>query len=277
MKSVIFLALFISISSTYGSDNDCILIHLNNSNMLEPFFGTLIPNSAENCENVIKKNKEIFNRDLMTSLKAEDDQNCILGKFDDFKIHDLYLKGRIYYDYKKTAISNFTNEVSLTTSDLMTIIKGICTARNKFGAEFDSSIQTRETLKDRTANGPFQECMKKYFFEKQILNAEEFNVDVSKINAVDCEEIIDELESPTVLDTDPSALFYGLPSLKSQKCIHENIEREKIVLKMSSFGVALFMELNDELIRKLRERYIDVSTNNLTFMLKCLEEILYVK
>lgn len=253
------------------------MTHLNNLNMLEPFFGRVPREYANNCAEIVEANKEAFDHDIMARLKAEDDQNCILENFNNFKIHNLYLKGKMYFDFRKTSIKNFTKEASETTSDVLKTIQKICTAAEKFGEEFDKSIEESKKLKEKATNQPIQECLKKYFFEKNILSAEEFKVNVTAINAEDCDEVIEELDSPPTFDTDPTSLFYALPSNKVQKCINNNIEGDNILLKLTSFGVALYMDLDDELTDKLRERYIDINTTNLRFLLKCLEEILIIK
>lgn len=245
--------------------------------MLEPFFGRVPREYADNCAEVVRKNKENFDRDIMARLNAEDNQNCILENFNSYKIHNLYLKGKTYFDFRKTSIQNFTKEASETTSDVLKTIRKICTATEKFGEEFDKSIEESRKFKKIATNQPVQECLKKYFFEKNILSAEEFKVNVSTINADDCDEIIEELDSPPSFDPDPFSLFYGLPSHKVQNCINDNIERDNILLKLTSFGVALYMDLDDELINKLRMRYIEINTTNLRFLLKCLEEILFNK
>jgi hypothetical protein len=116
--------------------------------------------------------------------------------------------------------------------------------------------------------------LKKYFFDKKFLDAKEFGIDATKIKAINCEEIFAELESPAPHDIDPNGLIYGLPSYRSQKCFFEKLENENYLLKLASFGVALYMDLSEDLVEKLRTRFIEMRVLNLKFLLECLKNVM---
>lgn len=279
MKSVvIFILLIASLSSTYGASDDCFLIYLNNLNMLEPFFGDIPREYPENmnCQNVIRKSKEDFEVDIFARLTAEDNQNCIIDNINRYGIHNLFLKGKIYYEHQKTAVKNFTKEVLETTHDALKAIKEICTADKVYGMDFDKSLKGRKKLRPTSTNSLMQKCMKKYFFGKNILNAEEFGIDVSTLDDMNCELIFDALDAPSPLPIDPNSLFYGLPTLRSQECINDKMQRDNYILKASSFGVAFYMDLSEELIAKLRERFIQTNVTNTKNLLECLEKVAFV-
>lgn len=246
--------------------------------MLEPFFGEISRRfpANKNCESAIKRSKDDFERDIMARLAAHDDQNCILDNFNRYKIHNLFMKGKIYYEHNKTAIKNFTNEAFESTTDLLRDIKKICAASDIYGKEFDESLKSREVSRPSATNQPTQNCLKKYFFEKKFLDSSEFGVDISSIDAIDCEEIWAEFNEFSPYDLDPVALVYGLPTISSQQCFYKKLESENQLMKLASFGVALLNDLNDELIKKLRGRFIETSANNQKFLFECLEKVLIV-
>jgi hypothetical protein len=277
MRCFEFFTLIISLSiTTSDASDDCLVIYLNDLKILEPFFGE-IPQEyprSKNCQNIIGKSQENFNKNIISQLSHEDDQNCIIENFNRYKIHNLYLKGKIYYEHHKTAIKNFTRDASESTADILREIKGICTADKIYGMEFNNSLKGREKV---TKNSSIQNCLQKYFFERKILAPNEFGVDATKIKVNNfCEEIFTELESPAPHDIDPNALIYGLPSHRSQKCFFEKLEIENYLLKIASFGVALNMDLTENLIEKLRRRFIETRVLNFKFLLQCLEKVLII-
>lgn len=275
-RMVILASIIYLLNITNGSSDNCLVIYLNKLNLLDPFFGDIPKEYPNYCDSVIKTRKDTFDRDIFARLTAEDDQSCIIEKFNRYKIHNLFLKGKIYVEYRKTAIKNFTKEASESTADILQQIKQICTADKLFGMEFNNSLKHREKSRPAAKNLPIQNCLKKYFFEKKILDATEFEVDVSSIDATDCEEIYNELESAAPDDIEPNSLVYGLPSFRSQKCFFDKLQSENHLLRMASFGVALYMDLNTELIEKLRTRFIETRKLNLTFLLECLEKVMIV-
>jgi hypothetical protein len=261
-------------ASDSNEEKTCIASYLKSMDMLESGFD--VSNYSTECDGIVDKRKMDFEKDIMVRLTAEDDQRCILRLFNDYKINLLYLKGLTYFNYNKTLASNYYVETSETTGDILNAVKSVCGADEKYGIEFDHSFVSRDEAKRNAKNAHFQECLKKYFFENKILDASEFHVNVDELNESNCEEIVEEIESSVNIDVDDSALFYGLSSMKSQTCVNGRIRDEKVLQKITSFGVTVLLDLNETQINSLRIKYIDVMSKNVKILLECLSTLLNI-
>lgn len=280
MSRLFFYVLFIKIAfSTVSSDNhlsekECIASYLKDLKMLEASFE--VPNFQNDCSEFVNKRKMEYKRDIMERLSPKDNQECVFKLIDEYKIQLLYMKGLTFFNYNMTSASDYFSETSESTTDLLNAVKAVCVAAQKYGNEYDNSMEARQKKKETAVNSHFQECMKKFFFENGILNAVEYGINVEQLNATDCEEIATELENSSGLeDIDQTTLIYGISSIKSQICVNQKIKDQKVLQKIASFAVVLLLDLNDSQILGLRSQYIDIMTRNVKFLLECLSEILF--
>lgn len=252
------------------STTQCIIDYLKTANQTSAGLQT-----NEKCDKIIKSFDDAYERDIWARLKAADNQTCIIKLFRDYKIFELFLKGFSSHSLNLTKVSDFKAEARETTTDILKAVQASCTAEERFGKMFDESV---ESLRDDTGSivdSSSQSCIKKYYFEKGILDAAEFNVDASKINATDCDDIAQELDNSlsNTVAVDESLTFYGLPSASVQRCSNERFVEQKVLLKLASFEVAVKLGLSPLQVRKLRSDYITWMAANVRFLLECLSEL----
>lgn len=283
MKFLILIKLFLVINGVTSeqlenvSATQCIVKYLANISAINSTSSsTVVADSEEKCDKIIKTFDEAYEKDIVARLKAEDDQTCILKLFRDYKIFELFLKGFASHSLNITRVSDFNAEAKETTSDILKAVQAICTAHERYGKMFNDSLESLRNSNEAIVDSSTQLCIKKYYFENRILDPVAYKVDVSEINATDCDLVVMELDksSSNTIEVDESLTFYGLPSAAVQRCSNEKFVDQKVLLKLASFEVAVKLGLTKDQTNKLRSDYVTWMTANVRFLLECLEKLL---
>jgi hypothetical protein len=228
----------------------------------------------EFCKKVVTSFSKEFKKDIIAQLDPNDNKNCIIALFNEYNIASIYLKGFVYSALNVTRVLNFEQESKETTSDVIHAARTICTARQRYGKVFNESLENKDAL--GLHDSSTQECIKKYYFDKKIILPEDFGIDVATIKEKDCEEIYKELGDSALNSPDvvASSTFYGLPSSQAQECSNKKFVEGNILLKISSFDIAIRFDLNEDQRLKLLDDYIVTMTSNIRFLLECLQKLL---
>lgn len=233
---------------------------------------------ADKCDKILRDYAADFRNDIISRLKAEDDQTCILRIFDAHNITALYLKGLAQHlRLNKLNQSAYEDDVDESKHALLNAAKVLCTADNKYSEDFNeyfrsSHIRTR----NKTSESSHTElCAKKYFIESKIIDVNEYNIDVPSINASSCAEAVAELNEAFQVNEEDPALntFFGLSAVDAQKCTNEKFAEEKIFQKLYSFQIIIKFDLTPEQVDQLRLKYIKWMTSSIRFLLECVKEI----
>lgn len=226
------------------------------------------------CDKLFKNFTTDFTNDMKNRLNAEDNQTCILNTLDQYNITALYLRGLIKHLYNHSPNNDvYEDDVDESQTALLTAVKVLCTADSKYGEAFDehfSSVQKKD------ASSHSDLCRKKYFFDKKIIDAAEYNIDPTLINATNCNEVIADLEETFDIPDDPNDqmnTFFGLPAVKAYECTKRKFAEEKVLQNLYSFQIIENFELTKEQINQLRSKFIDWTTSGVRFLMSCVNEI----
>lgn len=248
------------------SDGDCLSNYFSNEIQMASLEDT------QTCDRVIGKYVSKLTGDIMSRLKARDDQTCILNNFHDYKIADLYLKGLEYHLKKHTSQSQFDSAVAESTNLVLMYIRYLCGSDDLqnayfYGLFFDRNHRPGSGDEHRTL------CQKKYFVDHGIVDPVEFNIDTSTLNEKNCEKIIKKLEREFAYDNGPGYIF-GLSDEPSQDCAIHDLTAQKFKEKRASLQVIATFELTAAKIESLRLRYVDWMSKALKTTLRCYEKVL---
>jgi hypothetical protein len=117
---------------------------------------------------------------IRSQLAPKDHQTCIESLVIKYKLCDLYLKGLAYDSLKLTTVANFKREAAKTTKDVLNAAKALCTAADRYEKTFDEFYQQR--LDNNQSTYPAtNDCLKKFYFDKKIIDPTKFSIDVPKI------------------------------------------------------------------------------------------------
>lgn len=283
MESGRFLILILTsvsfgfVESFNSSKVQCIVEHLSDKNVSIPA-AILQTSRDEDCFEIVKSLSESFRLDIESQLHADDKKTCIVNLLLEHRISDIFLKGFVYFTMNLTQVINFETEASETTTDVLHAARVICSAHERYGKMFDESLASHRDRDNvqQIVDDSSQLCIKKYYFDRNIINPAEFDVDVTSINATECEEIVKALDesSSNGLDVAEGSLFYGLPSVDVQKCTNQKFIADRVLLKLTSFEVTMSFNLSEHQQTKLRSDYVEWMTANVRFLLGCLKELL---
>lgn len=228
------------------------------------------------CDKLIKNFTTEFTNDILYRLKAEDDQACILKTFDHYNISSLYLRGLIKHLYNHSPNNDdYENDVDESQTALLTAVKVLCTADSKYGEAFDAYFNSAQ--KQAASSSSHSDlCIRKYFFDKKIIDAAQYNINPLLINATNCGEVIVELEQSFDIPDDPNEkmnTFFGLPAAKAHECTKRKFAEEKILQNLYSFQIIENFELTQQQIKQLRSKFIEWTTSGVRFLMSCVNEI----
>lgn len=230
---------------------------------------------ANNCARLIDGYATEFRDDIIARLKASDDQTCILNTFDSYNVTDLYLKGvGQHLNNRKANQSAYDVDVGESKVALLNAAKVLCTADSKYSEDFDEYFQTSH--KQNTSEESHSElCIERYFFDHKIIDAVEYNFDLSTLTATDCDDVIKNLEENfTIEDEDEeSNTFFGLSAVKAQDCVTQKFSSDKVLQHLFSFQIIIKFDLTQEQVSRLRSKYIKWMTSSVRFLLECVKEI----
>lgn len=264
---ILFIALFaVGCVVCDISEGDCLSNYFSNEIQITSLEDT------QACDRVIGKYVNKLTGDIMTRLKARDDQTCILNNFHDYKIADLYLKGLEYHLNNHTSQSQFDYAVAESTNLVVMYIRYLCGSDDLLNTYFYGLFYNRNYRP-----GPGDEhrtlCQEKYFVDHGIIDPVEFNIDPSTLNVKNCEEIIKNLEREFAYDNG-SGYIFGLSDEPSQDCTIQDLTAQKFKQNRASLQVIATFELTAGKIERLRLRYVDWMSKALRTTLRCYEKVL---
>lgn len=230
---------------------------------------------ALKCNILIGNITTEFRKDIVALMTAEDDQKCILNVFDHYNITELFLKGLEHHlKSNEPNIDAYETDVDESTSALLKSAKVLCTADSTFRENFDEFFNM--SVKHPGADESNEDrCVKKYFIDSNLFDPSEYNVDVSSINANNCEEIVKGLEESFNMKDDDEAAntFYGLSAVKAFKCASDKYAEHKVVQNLYLLQVLVKLDLSQKQINNLRDNYVKWMTSSVRFLLECIKEI----
>lgn len=268
MKILLLICVFISFarSELSSSERKCIESRYRNDESL------MSRDDVELCGRLIMNLTTEFTKDVMERLRSEDDQTCILKHFGDYKINELYIRGLVQHLYSnKTNLDAYEDDVDESISALLSAVKVLCVSETKYGEDFEQSFK----FSKKTDLNSEDLCKRKYFFEKQIINPVEYNVEVPLITASDCANVFKELEESFVMldDEDKQNTFFGLPAAQAYRCSKSKFADAKILQNIYSLLVIQDFDISPQQTAKLRKRYTNWMTSGVRFLLECIKEI----
>ncbi|KAG5678135.1 hypothetical protein PVAND_007833 [Polypedilum vanderplanki] len=271
-KSVkfIFLVLFLIsnycyCSETENTNKDCLADYLKKNGILDSSFQSQpYTNSTELCDQFVIKLVSDFNSDLSRRIDNEnlmDHKTCIEENFDKFGIMKLYLKAVVFNLFGR--INNFKRKSAVTTNKLIMILDRLCDV-DIYGKEFDLIRGSESIVSNENIS-----CIQKTYFEANILNATDFNVDVSKINAENCSaDDFRDFPIPSVIDPH----YFGLPSNKVKKCYKKYFTKNQVSLRMATSVVFKNVDLSASQVESIRKKYNLWMTENQNAIFSCINK-----
>ena len=116
---------------------------------------------------------------------------------------------------------------------------------DNFGKEFDLIRGSIITPDENIA------CIQKIYFESDIINLNEFKVDLSKLKMPNCSADPHEFTIPPYIHRD----YFGLPAQKVKRCYKNYFIKKQVNLKMATTIVFKNIDLSPEQIAFLRNKY----------------------
>ncbi|CRL04348.1 CLUMA_CG017441, isoform A [Clunio marinus] len=258
---LIFLFHFVCDVSASVSENEvkCIKSYLNHEK-----------SSSQNdyCSEVILSHEQKF-RDLQRPSVT----SCIFSTFIEYEVFHLYLKGFFYHqsasDKNQT---KYEKEVDETIRFLTKKAKQLCVADNKYKEEFDSIYDNR---KPSLNNSIDEICARKYFIDKNILQAKDFGFDVSSMNITICDlfyySVYEKLFERDYEEHDDS-LFFGMSPSSIHHCITKKFRERKLSPKLYAVSIMMKFQLTSLQISKLRSEYVNSMKSFTILLFECIKE-----
>lgn len=226
------------------------------------------------CKLLVDKTVKEFKDDILARMTPEDNEECILGVFDQYNITELFLKGlEQHIRTGRPSKIAYETDVDESTFAFFKSAKVLCTADSTFRAGFDEFFD--QSHKVPSEDDAEERCLKKYFIDKGIINPLEYNIDVASIHAVNCEQTIKNLEDSFNVrdDDDDHNTFFGLSAVKAFKCVTNKYAEEKTLQKIHSIQTLIKLDLTDAQKAKLKNDNVKWMTSSVRFLLECISEI----
>lgn len=236
-----------------------------------------------NCENVLAQNIEEelasvaanlsseFIKNVKSRLNDEDDEPCVMRVFDEHNIVRLYLRG--FNDHMKNRTEKYDEDVEESIDAFVNAAKVICIPKIKLDQDFDELFN--ETSLPEVSN--HDKCVQKYFIDEKLIDASDFNLNISGVNTSYCEEIVSEIKENISMfeDAEESTnTFFGLSATKAHECSSQKFKAGRVMERIFLFQIiGSFGEVNDEKKEVLRSKYIETRTSSVRFLLDCIKEI----
>lgn len=231
---------------------------------------------ARICQDILDDFTAMFKSNVLSRLRTEDDQPCIMMTFKLFHINDVHLKGlvrHLHFDLPNN--DEYEDDVDESIEALLKAVKVLCAANTRYAKEFDESYETHKQ-NNNTNDFDAELCARKYMFDNKIIDPADYNVSPI-VNVVDCQKINEELDESFRIHDDETQTpntFFGLSAKKAQDCMRRTYEEEKILQKIYSFNVIVHFGLTDAQRKDLRSKYISWMTSSVRVLLECIREIL---
>lgn len=229
------------------------------------------PEDIQFCGNLFQNFTAEFTGDVMQRLTHRDDQKCILKKFEEYQINELYLKGLVSHLHNGTATSAaYEDDVDESVDSLLKAVKVLCAGGVRYEKEFENGF------KEPRSSDVSVLCGQKYFIEKNIINPADYNVDTSTFASLNCKDAyahFNEMLKPIEDSNQDQNTFFGLSAVKAQECTARKFAEEKVLEKIFSFSVIVHLNMTPSQKDLLREKYVGWGLAGVRFLLECIKEI----
>lgn len=226
------------------------------------------------CGNLFQNFTAEFTSDVMQRLTHREDQRCILEKFEEYKINDLYLRGLVSHLHNGTAQSAaYEDDVDESVDSLLKAVKVLCAGGAKLQENFEDGFKEAQSSDARSESVL---CKQKYFIEKNIINPADYNVDTSTFASLSCNDEykhLDEMLKPIEDSNQDQNTFFGLSAVKALECTARKFAEEKVLEKIFSFNVIVHLDMTQSQKDSLKEKYVGWGLAGVKFLLECVKEI----
>lgn len=254
---ILFFICFIITSAQSDCDEEwCIIKVLHERNAAnQNLFEESKKHHCDDCESVVDLLKSSF----LENVLADDNATCISDFFNEYRIADLYLKGRAYQKLNLSMLI-FSNK---STDDALSVAKTFCPQKKLTEDDFAQAILmlsmgTYFDLHDYDESE--NRCIMKYLFENKITDLSEFTIASNEVNATECSAVVEEFENKTLTTIDAWTIkrdftFYGISNKEFQVCLREELSNQKFFLNIATNYIASNLNLADDLKEKVRENF----------------------
>jgi hypothetical protein len=282
LKVLIFVAIFTVVQCEVNKSLlKSIISHLEEEGFLDKTFSEELKDKTileeKFNQTSIENLKKIFEKDVRSKMKQDDDVDCIMDNFRNYRILEFFLKGLTYSSVKKIkTVKNFAVESAITTRDLIAEMRKICFKTEVFGKKFEKMFNDNQRDIPKH-NETVKKCLVKYYVEKGAFDAKQFGLKYE--DAKNCDGIEKNLQETFDVEFEKTSnqTFYGLPSDSVNKCVNKRFDDEKSLLRITSFDLITKFKLEDAMIQKLKENFIEIEANQIKILFECLDELKNLK
>ncbi|CAG9799407.1 unnamed protein product [Chironomus riparius] len=244
-------------------DKECLADYLKRNGILESSFASApYINSTELCDQLMIKLVSDFNNDVNRRIHNEnlmENQECIIENFEKHGIVKFYLKAFVFQLYGK--IPNFKRKSSATKNKFISMLDKSCHP-DIFGKEFDLIRGSPTTPDENIA------CIQKAYFEANILNFNEFRIDLSKFKMPNCTTEAQEFSIPPLIQRD----YFGLSAQRVKRCYKNYFLKKQVSLRMATSVVFKNVDLSSDQIAIIRNKYHVWMTENQNAIFTCINK-----
>lgn len=265
MKSLIFFV-FVVISGVICdiSKQDCIEFFLENKEIEED-------EDAEICAKINTKLIDDFKGYFKNPELEETIQNCIYDVLDEYKISNLYLKGLLNHLENKTDHDTYEFFFNKTQKYLIRPTATLCADPGV--TPFDEPKYSQLAAK---RNSHDNLCKQKHLIEQNIIDATDYNIDLSTLKVEDCDEIIKKVDnSLTFLKNVTFQNTFNLEgNFVVRDCIFDKLFKESFAHHKESFNVIATFQLSLEQRKQMRAKMHEWYQSMAKIELTCFQTIL---
>lgn len=234
MKFLIFVSLLLAATDAELSEQEkvCVDFAFENKTLTSP-------DDIDLCKKFFKDRKaeyraEFEARFFCLGLKKEacDSKNrtrdCSMKTFDEHRIGDLYMKGLIRYLHSApNDTGKLTLQRSLSSSkfNVNMLIEFKCVDN----AKIEETLQQQF---ERSKKMPAEEiaCLRRYAFEKNIIDPGDYDFDVATLTSYDCESAF-KVYDTGLSATEPSFIYFGISDQAISDCEKNKFESTRLIKK----------------------------------------------
>jgi hypothetical protein len=191
--------------------------------------------------------------------------------FADNGITRLYLRGFVKHLRNRT--EKYEEDVEESIDALVNAAKVVCTPRAKLDQDFEDLFNV--TTSEETSS--HDKCVQKFFIDENLIDASDFNLNITGVNPTDCEGVNNEIKENISMfeDAEESTnTFFGLSATKAHQCSSQKFKENRVMEKIFLFQIiGSYGTVNEGRKEGLRMKYIDARTQSVKFLLECIKEI----
>jgi hypothetical protein len=173
----------------------------------------------------------------------------------------------------KNRTENYEEDVEESIDALVNAAKVVCTPRAKLDQDFEDLFNVT-TSEETSAH---DKCVQKFFIDENLIDASDFNLDITGVNSTECEGVVNEIKENISMfeDAEESTnTFFGLSATKAHQCSSQKFKDNRVMEKIFLFQIiGSYGAVNEGRKEGLRMKYIDARTSSVKFLLECIKEI----